>query len=80
MQCMHILQDLKSSTEQSFTCLVIRGTEYTDLLLLGATRQVPDHWTLENLTDQGKEVHTVSLIHVGMTLAFRVLSISAPQA
>lgn len=59
---------------------MIRGPKYTDLLLLGVTQQVPDHWTLENLTDQGKEVHTVSLIHVGMTLAFRVFSISAPQA
>ena len=44
------------------------------------TQQVPDHWTLGNLTDQGKEVHTISLIHMGVTLAFRVLSISAPQA
>lgn len=44
------------------------------------TQQVPDHWTLGNLTGQGKEVHTISLIYMGMTLAFRVLSISAPRA
>ena len=60
-----------------------RGTKYTNLLLLGVTWQVPDHyyWTPETLLIKAKplivyEVLVISLIHLCLTLASRVLSTS----